>query len=526
MDVVATHGLHHDGALGALDAGGRREVDVAHSAAREQLEEEETTEDPRQRASSRSPARESPRRPTGDLALVADRGSPLSFAHGPLHKEGPDLGQVSTAARQGLRSFRSAARPAESAARASPRRPQEDPHHRRGPIVIGQACEFDYSGTQGAKALEEEGYQVILVNSNPATIMTDPELAYADLRRAARAKTLEAIIERERPDAILPTLGGADIFIHRIGTHSLRVGVDIRRGQQNSRLDRNLRPIAEFSGALGTALVFPNFPPGVVRGTDLASLGYVTGFLQTLIPDFNDDGRPDFDTTIGLRFTELNLFALDDWRVTPAWFDPGGLQVRSATGKVNHKIESTFTNLVSSIPAANAPSVAAFVPSFDNVVAALSSIIGGRRHHLRFRQNKLGSPYGLAWDPTGNGKVAIRGGYGIFYDQNISAVTSQSRNVFPHLLPLNSGGIGANLEGLFLTNPQYTVLREPVGVNQIRETAIVRVGSLNTMGTSSGYFRGIIGFLNSRYKQAVAFTLPTRKLLTPYAQHFHLTVEQ
>ncbi len=77
-----------------------------------------------------------------------------------------------------------------------------------GPIVIGQACEFDYSGTQGAKALREEGYEVVLVNSNPATIMTDPELAARTYVEPLEWRTLTAIIERERPDAILPTLGG------------------------------------------------------------------------------------------------------------------------------------------------------------------------------------------------------------------------------------------------------------------------------------------------------------------------------
>ncbi|MDH5492119.1 MAG: carbamoyl-phosphate synthase large subunit, partial [Myxococcales bacterium] len=77
-----------------------------------------------------------------------------------------------------------------------------------GPIVIGQACEFDYSGTQGAKALTEEGYEVILVNSNPATIMTDPELASRTYVEPLVPEVLEAILERERPDAILPTLGG------------------------------------------------------------------------------------------------------------------------------------------------------------------------------------------------------------------------------------------------------------------------------------------------------------------------------
>ncbi|RLB44152.1 MAG: carbamoyl phosphate synthase large subunit, partial [Deltaproteobacteria bacterium] len=77
-----------------------------------------------------------------------------------------------------------------------------------GPIVIGQACEFDYSGTQGAKALKEEGYRIILVNSNPATIMTDPEFADRTYIEPLTPETLEAIIEREKPDALLPTLGG------------------------------------------------------------------------------------------------------------------------------------------------------------------------------------------------------------------------------------------------------------------------------------------------------------------------------
>jgi carbamoyl-phosphate synthase large subunit len=77
-----------------------------------------------------------------------------------------------------------------------------------GPIVIGQACEFDYSGSQAVKALKSEGYKVILVNSNPATIMTDPSMADATYIEPLTTKFLERIIEKERPDAILPTLGG------------------------------------------------------------------------------------------------------------------------------------------------------------------------------------------------------------------------------------------------------------------------------------------------------------------------------
>jgi carbamoyl-phosphate synthase large subunit len=77
-----------------------------------------------------------------------------------------------------------------------------------GPIVIGQACEFDYSGTQAIKALKEEGYRIVLVNSNPATIMTDPELADATYVEPITPAVVAKIIEKERPDAVLPTMGG------------------------------------------------------------------------------------------------------------------------------------------------------------------------------------------------------------------------------------------------------------------------------------------------------------------------------
>src|SRR5947209_10656527 len=91
-----------------------------------------------------------------------------------------------------------------------------------GPIVIGQACEFDYSGTQACKALREEGYEVVLVNSNPATIMTDPETADRVYIEPLEVSYLEKIIEKERPQALIPTLGGqsalnAAVKLHEAG---------------------------------------------------------------------------------------------------------------------------------------------------------------------------------------------------------------------------------------------------------------------------------------------------------------------
>ena len=86
-----------------------------------------------------------------------------------------------------------------------------------GPIVIGQACEFDYSGSQACKVLREDGYKVVLVNSNPATIMTDPEMADRTYIEPINVETIEKIIEKERPDALLPTLGGQTALNTAVG---------------------------------------------------------------------------------------------------------------------------------------------------------------------------------------------------------------------------------------------------------------------------------------------------------------------
>ena len=91
-----------------------------------------------------------------------------------------------------------------------------------GPIVIGQACEFDYSGTQACRVLREEGIRVILVNSNPATIMTDPEFADATYVEPITPEIIEKIIAIERPDAVLPTLGGQTALNAAMALHEGR----------------------------------------------------------------------------------------------------------------------------------------------------------------------------------------------------------------------------------------------------------------------------------------------------------------
>ena len=88
-----------------------------------------------------------------------------------------------------------------------------------GPIIIGQACEFDYSGAQACKALREEGYRIILVNSNPATIMTDPDMADATSLEPITPEIVARIIEKERPDALLPTMGGQTALNTALALH-------------------------------------------------------------------------------------------------------------------------------------------------------------------------------------------------------------------------------------------------------------------------------------------------------------------
>ena len=160
-----------------------------------------------------------------------------------------------------------------------------------GPIVIGQACEFDYSGTQACRVLRQEGIRVSLVNSNPATIMTDPEFADATYVEPITLDVLEKVIAKERPDAILPTLGGqtalnAAVALHEAGTlaryeveligadiEAIRAGEDRSRFKEivtglgadvpHSRICHSLADCQQAAQALGYPLVVrPSFTLG------------------------------------------------------------------------------------------------------------------------------------------------------------------------------------------------------------------------------------------------------------------------
>ncbi len=124
-----------------------------------------------------------------------------------------------------------------------------------GPIVIGQACEFDYSGAQACKALREEGFRVILVNSNPATIMTDPAMADATYIEPIKWQSVAKIIEKERPDAVLPTMGGQTALncaldlerhgvLEKFGVEMIGANADtIDKAEDRSRFDKAMKDI-------------------------------------------------------------------------------------------------------------------------------------------------------------------------------------------------------------------------------------------------------------------------------------------
>jgi len=107
-----------------------------------------------------------------------------------------------------------------------------------GPIIIGQACEFDYSGTQACKALKDEGYKVILINSNPATIMTDPGVADKTYIEPITLDVLEKIIKKEKPDAILPTMGGQTAL--NLAMEAEKKGILIQKQFQMQKIEKNL----------------------------------------------------------------------------------------------------------------------------------------------------------------------------------------------------------------------------------------------------------------------------------------------
>jgi carbamoyl-phosphate synthase large subunit len=179
-----------------------------------------------------------------------------------------------------------------------------------GPIVIGQACEFDYSGTQGAKALREEGFEVILVNSNPATIMTDPEMATRTYVEPLEWRTVAAILERERPQALLPTLGGQTALnlAMKLGQEGVleRLGIEMLGAKPDSIAKAEDRAL--FKAAMEKiGLTCPR--AGVAHSVEEArAVVRETGFPAILRPSFTMGGSGG-----GIAYTEAEFDTKVAW---------------------------------------------------------------------------------------------------------------------------------------------------------------------------------------------------------------------
>src|SRR5688572_5275569 len=161
-----------------------------------------------------------------------------------------------------------------------------------GPIVIGQGAEFDYSGTQAAKALKEEGYEVILVNSNPATIMTDPEFADRTYIEPVTPEFVELIIAKERPDALLPTMGGQTALNVAMSLH--QNGVLARYNVELIGADARAIAIAEDRALFGQAMreIGLMMPAGGIAesGDEALALVEPPGFPSLVRPSFTLGG--------------------------------------------------------------------------------------------------------------------------------------------------------------------------------------------------------------------------------------------
>ncbi len=161
-----------------------------------------------------------------------------------------------------------------------------------GPIVIGQACEFDYSGTQAVRALREEGYRVILVNSNPATIMTDPDLADATYVEPITPEWVARVIEKERPDAILPTMGGQTALNVALALHDegvlAKYGVELIGADVRAiRMAEDREEFAEAMGRIGLAVPHGGFATSIEEAVAIVDN---VGFPAIIRPSFTLGG--------------------------------------------------------------------------------------------------------------------------------------------------------------------------------------------------------------------------------------------
>ncbi len=304
----------------------------------------------------------------------------------------------------------------------------------------------------------------------------------------------------------------ADMVSYRRGDHNIAFGVDFRRVELNSDLPRNSRTRLTFNGTpeLDTNPANPNlFTGNFLTGADLAAAGAPSGAFLSLATT---------GSGIGLRYYETNLFIQDEWHIRRNLSVNFGLRYEYNTPprEVNNLIERTFTD-----PALNNPNV-----------ADLRVFLDGRTKIFDPDRNNFAPRIGLAWSPNWFGSertTVIRAGYGVFSDQILGAVVSQSRNVFPNFVTVNTGGFNSAFGGSTIFD-YFNPARGGICiggdcVNQFR--TLVQPGTLNTLNPNLSLAAVLQVFASGNaFPNAVTVTLPERTIKTPSAEQFSVTFEQ
>lgn len=302
----------------------------------------------------------------------------------------------------------------------------------------------------------------------------------------------------------------ADTLNLSYGRHRFAFGEDIRRVELNSDLPRNSRPLVVYGGQVGSDQRILDTIGGtnaVFTPQDFVAAGAPSGFLQTL----NTTGT----SAINLRYYEYNFFGQDEWRIRPNLSLSYGLRYEYNTPprELNSRIENTF----------NSSAVNSLLPALRSYIDGRTEIYDPERHNFAPR---VGIAYARRMFGSSR-ETVFRAGYGIYYDQILGAVVSQSRNVFPNFLTLNFGGGTSqfNTSGAldlfspatvgFCRNPTCTIFdafRQPGTLNRLNPNVSLQelFGSVSTFLSAGGF----------------GVTLPTRQLKTPMAQHYSFTVEQ
>jgi hypothetical protein len=300
----------------------------------------------------------------------------------------------------------------------------------------------------------------------------------------------------------------ADTLRWQINNHSLSFGADIRKTELESNLPRNSRPLVTFNGGVD----FRSTDVSFTNPLDLAASDGATGFFQSLVLSGSD-------SRIKLNYFQYNFFIQDEWRIRPNFNLNFGLRYEYNTPpeEADNKIENTF-NLNQSL----FPSIGDI-----NTFQGFSSFIDGRTKIFDSDLNNFAPRIGFAWSP--NTKTVIRGGYGIYYDQVIGAVVSQSRNVFPTFTTVNTGGGELACANFFRFLNPITGNYSPTSCGSANRFPLVQPGTLNTLNPQFNRLQLLTALLGEfPFENGTSFgaTLPTRILEMPMSHQYSIGLEQ